>query len=532
MIPLALVWLRGAGLVGQALALGGALFALLVVRPSGGDRPGGRGNADQPLHRAHERVLFLVLAGVALTAFAQAGVLSALAAGLAEDGGWPLDDLLASTVGVAGGVRLVAAGLAAAAALAYRRAPEATGRGALLLAATVVLSCTGALASHAIGRVEGRLWLWSLSALHQAAAGAWIGGLVSAALLGLRASGDSLGRWLRRFSRLAAGAVTVLAVTGAALALEYVGTAGAAVGTSYGAMVLTKLVLFATLLAMGWRNHRALGRERLVPAALLVRRRLEVEAGLGVVTLFLAASIGSAAPAVDVVVDRATPEEVRRIFTPRWPSWQTPSAAELAASSALADRWAPRTAENTAWSEFGHHVAGVFVLAMGLLATLERTGKAPWARHWPLLIIALTGFVAWSVDPEGWQTGTVGFWEQLWDPEVLQHRVLLVLTGLFGLAEWRLRGARHAASMWRFVFPLVAIWGGVLLISHVHVVNNAKSAFFMELTHLPLGLVSLLVGWNRWLELRLAPAPASHPGRLWAPALAVFGLILIFYREG
>jgi putative copper resistance protein D len=50
---------------------------------------------------------------------------------------------------------------------------------------------------------------------------------------------------------------------------------------------------------------------------------------------------------------------------------------------------------------------------MGVLAMLERTGRAPWARHWPLLLIGLTGFVAWNMDPEGWQTGRIGFWEHL-----------------------------------------------------------------------------------------------------------------------
>jgi len=263
-----------------------------------------------------------------------------------------------------------------------------------------------------------------------------------------------------------------------------------------------------------------------------LRRRLEVEAGLALVALALAASLGSAPPATDVTTERATVEEVRRIFTPQWPRFQTPSATELAAASDLADPRAPRMPENTQWSEFGHHVAGVFVLAMGLLAMLERTGRAPWARHWPLLIIGLTGFITWSMDPEGWQTGTVGFWEQLWDPEVLQHRLLLVLTAAFALAEWRVRSGRHPTSPWRFVFPLVCICGGVLLLAHVHEVNNFKTGFFMELTHLPLGLVALLAGWARWLELRLAPAEPAWSGRLWAPALVVFGLLLVFYREG
>ena len=143
-------------------------------------------------------------------------------------------------------------------------------------------------------------------------------------------------------------------------------------------------------------------------SSILLRRRLEVEAGLAVVTVLLAASIGSTPPAVDVGMQRATLDEIRAMFTPQWPRLWTPTLAELAAASDLADPNAPRTAEITAWSEFGHNVAGLFVLAMGVLATLERTGRAPWARHWPLLIIGLAGFVAYSVDPRGGRPGPSG----------------------------------------------------------------------------------------------------------------------------
>ena len=87
-------------------------------------------------------------------------------------------------------------------------------------------------------------------------------------------------------------------------------------------------------------------------------------------------------------------------------------------------------------------------------------------------------------DPEGWQTGAVGFWEHLLSPEVVQHRILLILTALFGFAEWRVRSGRHPDSPWRYVFPIVAIWSGVLLVAHAHEVSDGKSAFFMELSHL------------------------------------------------
>jgi putative copper resistance protein D len=219
-------------------------------------------------------------------------------------------------------------------------------------------------------------------------------------------------------------------------------------------------------------------------------------------------------------------------MSPGWPRLHAPTLDELNAASALGDPLAPRAPEDTAWSEFGHNVCGLFVLAMGLLAVLERTGWAPWARHWPLLFIPLTAFLVWNLDPEGWQTGSVGFWEHLLGFEVLQHRILLGLTALLGIAEWRVRSGRNPNSRWRYAFPFVCIVAGTLLLAHAHAVNNAKMGFLMEVTHLPMGLVILAAGWARWLELRLSPPENLLPGRLWGPALALMGLLLVFYREG
>jgi copper resistance protein D len=531
-ILLMLLWLRAAGLVGHAVALGSAVFALVVLHREPTLRPA----------RALEHALALTGIGALVVVLAQAGLLAALAEALTvDDARWPMSALLGSTVGAAGLARITVGLVTVAAAIALRQEPASRGRRALLLGSSVLLAGTGALASHAMGRMDGQAALLVVTALHQVAVGVWVGGLVCAAIIALRT--DSAGNaWLRPFSTVALAAVTGIAFTGLGLSLAYVGTAGAAIGTSYGAMVLTKIVLFAALLGMGTLNHQALhGRLTLAPwraprapddgGSLLVRRRLEVEAGLAVVTILLAASIGSAPPAADVGGQRTAWSEIRAVvFTPKWPRLSSPTLAELAAASDLGDPNAPRTAEIAAWSEFGHNVAGLFVVAMGILATLERLGVR-WARHWPLLITVLAGFVAFSVDPEGWQTGTVGFWEHLLSPEVVQHRILLILTALFGFAEWRVRNGHHPDSRWNYVFPLVAIWSGILLLAHAHELSDSKSAFFMELSHLAMGLVSLLVGWSRWLELRLPSAARGLPGRIWAPALAVFGLLLVLYRE-
>jgi copper resistance protein D len=521
MIPLFLLWLRVAGLAGQAIALGGALLAVVVLRRTREGR-----SAD-----GIRLALTLAGSGALLAVAAQLGALATLASLFAGNSDTSLATLLASTPGQVGLLRIGVA--LAGAALCLRRAPASRGAGALLLAVMILLSLTGAFASHAMGRTEGRAWLLAVSAVHQAAAAAWVGGLACAVVLVIRRPDGEPITWLRPFSALAAGAVALLALTGAALSLEYVATPAAAIGTSYGTMVLAKLVLFAAMLVMGVMNHRALHRAGdSASSPLLLSRRLEVEAGLAVVMLFVAASIASAPPAADVKsADLVSADEIRTVLAPRWPRLATPSLAELVAGTALGDKNAPRTDVDRAWSEFGHHVAGLFVIAMGVLAMLERSGGAPWARHWPLLIIALAGFVAWSVDPEGWQTGAVGFREQFFDPEVVQHRLMLLLTGVFGLAQWWVHTGRRPHSVLRYVFPVAGVAGGLLLLSHVHEVNNPKSAFFMELTHMQLGLMSLLVGWARWLELRLPPVEGRGPGRLWAPALVAFGLLLVLYRE-
>jgi putative copper resistance protein D len=518
-IPLLLLWLRAAGLLGETVAVGATMFALVVLRAAPGP------------HVASARGWALGLAAVGATAaaLAQGGLLAALAATFGDDAtGWPTAALLGSSVGAGALVRIAMAIAVVVAALALYRTPGSRSRAVLLVGAVLALSLTGTFASHAMGRLDGRAWLLVVTALHQLAAGVWVGGLVCAALLAVRTDRTTVRAWLRPFSAVAVVSVGTLALSGLALGLVYVVTPELAVGTSYGSMVLTKSVLFTALLVMGALNHRAVhGRAADDPVRL--SRRLEVEAGLAVVAVLLAASIGSASPAIDVGA-QATPAEIRALFTPQWPRLSSPSLAELAAASDLADPDSPRTAEITAWSEFGHNVAGLFVLAMGVLATLHRTGRAPWARHWPLLLIGLAGFVAYSVDPEGWQTGAVGFWEHWKSPEVLQHRVLLGLTALLGLAEWRVHNGRPRTAAWRYVFPAVTIGAGVLLLTHVHEVSSGRSAFFMELSHLPLGLLSLLAGWSRWLELRLPPG-AGKAGRVWGPALAAFGLLLIFYRE-
>jgi len=53
----------------------------------------------------------------------------------------------------------------------------------------------------------------------------------------------------------------------------------------------------------------------------------------------------------------------------------------------------------------------------------------------------------------------------------------------------------------------------------------------MEVTHAPLGVLGVLVGWGRWLQLRLGAPEGRLPGWLAASAMTAVGVLLLLYRE-
>ena len=332
-----------------------------------------------------------------------------------------------------------------------------------------------------------------------------------------------------RFSNLAFVSVLVLVVAGVALTWQYVGEWAALVGTAYGVMVLSKVVLLAAVLVLAAMNLRSV-RAASAGSGVRLLRFVEVELGLGVTVLFAAASLTSLPPAVDVTTDRATVAEVADRFRPTPPRLTSPSVAELIAKAEpLMAPVTRREPIERAWSEYNHHWAGFFVLIMGLLAALERLGVRA-ARHWPLVLLGLAGFLFLRNDPRAWPLGPAGFWESFLLPDVLQHRAFVVLIVSFAVFEWMVRTGRLPVRPWGYVFPLLCAIGGGLLLTHSHAMFNLKDEFLTEVTHAPLGLFGAFAGWGRWLELRL-PGAGRGPGWLWTICLIVEGLILVVYRE-
>lgn len=526
------VVLRGLALSGQAVAVGGVVFALFVWRVTvpRPDPPLARDAASGPARPAAltaARIWRLVALGAAVVAVGQTLSLVTVLVSLDAGSGWPLAEVLATPFGRASLLRVVASAALAAGALVVARGAFSGIPSLVVLVATAVLALCSAWVSHAAARVEHRGVLLALDGLHQLAAAVWIGGLVHLLVVVLRGGrGDAA--TIRRFSTLAMGAVVTLVGAGVGLTLGYVDGPRALVGTAYGVMVLTKVFLLLGLLVLGATNFFVVRRLQGTGPVSAVRlgRFVEVETGLALTVFFAAASLTSLPPAIDVVTDRATPHEIATRFTPRWPALTSPRIDEMPVD----DPSAPRTDADRAWSEYNHHVSGLFVLAMGVLA-IAQVGGARRARHWPLIFLGLGAFMLVRNDPGAWPLGPQGFWAGMREPSVLQHRVYVLMVVVFGVFEWMVRTGRLRAPRCALVFPLLCAAGGGLLLTHSHASLNLKSEFLLEISHVPLAVLGILIGWSRWLELRLAAPGDRLPGWLASVALALVGVVLLLYRE-
>jgi putative copper resistance protein D len=528
------VLLRGLILVLSSIALGGAVWLRYVLRAEPHVKPDGPGVL----------ALTTISAAAVGTAAAQAAVvLVSFGAVATAHGGAPASDFFTTTFALTATARVVwALGLAL---LASRMVAGSAGRAAWLALAlgAAGLVASSAVLSHAVARVEYRVPLLLLDAAHQLAAAVWVGGLAHLALYaawrrrhaGLRPTRPELqlhaaGPIVRRFSTLAFRAMAAIVVAGGALTWLYVGEPSALVGTAYGVMILSKVIVLVAALALAFANMRAVRRAAGEPGTRLFRF-VEVELGLGITILFAAASLTSLPPAVDVTTDRATVAEVAGRFAPAPPRLVSPPIDELLKTAdPLMERQITRKPIERAWSEYNHHWAGFFVVTMGLLTMLERIGVRG-ARHWPLVFLGLATFLFIRNDPRAWPLGPAGFWESLALPDVLQHRTFVLLVVAFAIFEWMVRTNRLAERPWAYVFPLLCAVGGGLLLTHSHAMFNLKDEFLTEVTHAPLGILGAFAGWGRWLELRL-PEAGRWPAWTWRGCFTAVGLLLLFYREG
>jgi copper resistance protein D len=533
------VLLRAMTLVAQTLAVGGVFFVLLVVRPLhlAGDDSG------KIALCSFRRLVTWAALGLALFQLILLGVNSAALMATAE---LSLCEVVGANFFRAGAVMIAASsGLALIAQAGFRRMWQ------WAFALAVMIIGASVMTSHAASRLTDRAPLAVATALHCAATAAWIGGLPYLLLAFSRCSDEDMRETVaRRFSRLAMASLSVLAAAGLTLSSFYIDAPDAIYGTAYGVMVSAKVLLFGALLLLGALNFFTVRRLGIVPTSRFNRLRplAEVEVGIGFAIILAAASLTSVPPAADLTVDRLSLAEIGGRMAPRWPRLRSPGLEELSEPTRQTLKktaGAPlpqslvlggdvaylNTPGDIAWSEYNHHWAGLMVLVAGLLQLVWWTGRANWARHWPLVFLALAAFIFLRADPENWPLGPNGFWESFDNSEVLQHRAFAAMTIAFGLFEWAVRTGRIRSERAAMVFPLICTLGGALLLTHSHSLGNVKEELLAELTHVPLALLAVAAGGARWLELRLPSGDRRIPSLVWPLCFVLIGLLLLLYRE-
>ncbi|MBN8890986.1 MAG: copper resistance protein [Rhodospirillales bacterium 70-18] len=534
---------HGLTIIAQSMTLGGVLFLVFLARPQAWllGRAGAAIQADTARIAAWSAIGLAVAEGI--TVAMQAAVLTATI-------DLPVENVLQAAFALAGLVKIAMALLLAATLFGFGAAAPAW----LLLPMGAVVLAAATMTTHAAARLELREPLLAASALHQLGAAIWIGGIpafISAlARVHDAASWETIGT---RFSRMSMLGVLCIAISGAAMAYVYVGDWAGFYGTAYGVMVSAKIAMFAGLLGLGLGNFLLIGRLRRQRSGGInrLRRFAEVEIGVGFTLFFAAASLTSVPPAVDLPNDRVSFHEIVDRNWPVWPRLTSPDRdtltlpalqAKLDAEAAREGRKPPPAfvpgsgelpsinAADIAWSEYNHHWAGIFVLAIGILALFNQMGLRV-ARHWPLLFLGLAGFLFFRSDPESWPLGSISFLDSLRDVEVLQHRFFVLLIVVFGLFEWRVRLTGRTTGWQPLVFPLVSALGGAALLTHSHAIANIKQQLLVEITHTPLALAGVAAGWARWLELRLGPPGNRIAGWVWPVCFMFVGVLLLLYRE-
>jgi len=404
---------------------------------------------------------------------------------------------------------------------------------------------SGAWLVHGAGRFENQFILMSLTVVHQLAAAAWIGGVFQLVNIWLLRSSKQVPAelWpvlLKRFSTFGIASVAMILISGLPIALQYIDTWNGLIGTGYGNLLMVKITLMAIALGFAWLNRSAILAFGFSGDHHALNNRvpyyIEAETFVLVTLLFTAASLASQPPAIDIPTLTASWQEVLNTFNPQIPQTSSPTHTDLIAGEAgrVAIVGQVPSLAATEWSNYNHNISGIFLTVMSFFAMLSYVNKSGFERlkYWPLGFVGLGIFLFFRSDAETWPLGPIGFWESTFNNgEVLQHRIATLLVFVLGIMELSARITKTPDSKLPFVFPLLAAFGGLMLLTHSHVGFQPKSAFLIQVGHTMMGIFSLILATGRWLELKLDRPGKEIAGFISVAAMFQIGLILMFYRE-
>lgn len=122
-------------------------------------------------------------------------------------------------------------------------------------------------------------------------------------------------------------------------------------------------------------------------------------------------------------------------------------------------------------SEMNHHIAGIFLVAIGLSVIWSKNDKSrPWLKWLPPVLFIGAGLflAAWS-DDEIWPRGNLSWlWLLRHDAEARQHKLYALLLIVFGIVEYVQSNPRLRKPWLKMAFPVLCVIGGASLFFHHH----------------------------------------------------------------
>jgi hypothetical protein len=192
--------------------------------------------------------------------------------------------------------------------------------------------------------------------------------------------------------------------------------------------------------------------------------------------------------------------------------------------------------EGKAYSNFNHHLAGVFIILIGLSEI--RYGVTASVLLWtrfllPVFMVSVGVFLLIWSDHEGWPFGSTfsqTFFTGEW--ETIQHKWFGILALVIGLIEWLRRTGQLMGRWWKLPLPAFAIVGGLSLFLHSH--GTHPSAHQIALHHAVMGIMAVTAGSSKFLSAwreSLVTDETSRWELAWAALVLLIGVQLLFYSE-
>jgi len=190
-------------------------------------------------------------------------------------------------------------------------------------------------------------------------------------------------------------------------------------------------------------------------------------------------------------------------------------------------------------SEFNHHLAGLFVILAGVFILVQGTLLQRWSYlrfAWPSCFLLSGLFLLIFSDTELWPFGPQSWWYGLThNPEDLQHKTFAVILLALGIFEvQRVRGALKSAWV-KWLFPILACGGSVLLLFHEHHSGMHGAAHMTTMARIKAEHFNFAAtGFGIGVFRGVSEVPTRWRvlfAKLWPLLMILLGALLVLYHE-